>query len=220
MTSDLELVPGLVVSRETAERLSIYEAVLRTWQTKINLVANSTIKDVWARHFADSLQILRFRSDAKSCVDMGSGAGFPGLVIAIHLCSEPEALVHLIESDGKKCAFLREVIRETGARAIVHNKRIESIVGDLSADLVVARALAPISKLLDLANPLLMKGAMGIFLKGQEVAAELTAVRASSNLNIQIRPSLTDTSGHIVLVNRLQNAGKHEDSTTCKQIHE
>ncbi len=199
----IEIVPGICVSRETFERLEVYETLLRRWQAKINLISASTVPDIWTRHFADSAQILEILPSADIWVDMGSGAGFPGLVIAIQIRDRSNGIVHLIESDAKKCAFLREVSRETGARTEVHRARIEDIAGELVAQAVTARALAPLSRLVELASPLLRTGATGVFLKGQDIAAELTEIPPYSRKHIEIRPSKSDPAGKIAVVSPL-----------------
>ena len=187
------------VSRETIERLYIYEELLLRWQKVKNLVAPSTLPELWSRHFADSLQILPLMPDAVTWVDLGSGAGFPGLVIAIQLVGKPGSSVHLVESDHRKCAFLREVARETGAPAFVHNQRIENIAGKFEKiDAVTARALASMDKLLKLSRPILEKGAIGFFLKGQDVAAELTDNSIFSSVHLELLPSATDPNAKIV----------------------
>ena len=186
-----QLAPDVNVSRETWDRLCIYENLLRRWQTRINLVSNSTLDALVHRHFADSAQILPYVPTAKIFADMGSGAGFPGLVLGI-----------LIESDAKKCAFLREVIRETSARAEVHRGRVEDILPTLRVDVVMARALASLSKLLDYAAPSIRNGATGAFLKGQDVHAELTGLGPHSSLKFEIHPSKTAPKGALVLVRR------------------
>ncbi len=200
MEEGRELVPGVIVSRETIERLSIYESILKRWQSKINLVSAATLPVLWSRHFGDSAQILDCAPSAKVWADLGTGAGFPGVVMAIQLREIVGGRVHLIESDAKKCAFLREVVRETGASAEIHRGRIEAILPELTLDALTARALAPMVILLDYATPLLMKGAIGVFLKGQDVGSELTKVPASSRFLVNIRPSHSDPSGRIVIV--------------------
>ncbi len=155
------------------KRLEIYEALLKKWQRTINLVGDSTLPDVWIRHFADSLQISEAAPEARRWLDLGSGGGFPGLVTAIRYADDPAAHVHLIESDQRKCAFLRGVSRETGTPATVHCGRIEAIVPDLDApiDAVSARALTPLATLLGYAEKFIDKGAVGVFSKGQQAEA-------------------------------------------------
>lgn len=189
------------VSHETRQRLEIYDAQLRKWQRVKNLVAPGTLHHIWVRHFADSLQILRLQPAALRWVDIGAGAGFPGLVIAIALADTHGALVYLVESDNRKCAFLRDVIRETGARAEVVHARAEEVVENLAdIDVVTARAVAPLDKLVEIAAPLLRAGATGLFPKGRDYASELTRLSSQSTFSIEIAPSLTDASAAIVVI--------------------
>src|ERR1700735_2331839 len=163
------------VSRETSARLDRFIEHLVTWQNHTTLVARSTIPVIWTRHIADSLQLLDLAPHAKVWADLGSGAGFPGIVIACALADTEGAKVHLIESTGKKATFLREAVQVTGAPAVVHALRIEDFVDNApeSIDVVTARALAPLPKLLALAYPLLKRGASGLFPKGQVGALQL-----------------------------------------------
>ncbi len=169
----LRLIP---VSRETTERLDRFVALLLEWQARINLIAPSTVPQIWTRHIADSLQLLEVIPGAKVWVDFGSGGGFPAIPIACALAETPGAQVHLIESNGKKAAFLREAIRLLHLPAQVHNERVENFgeSWQAPADVVTARALAPLKTLCDQAFPLISRGATGLFLKGQDVDAELT----------------------------------------------
>ncbi|TMI98799.1 MAG: 16S rRNA (guanine(527)-N(7))-methyltransferase RsmG [Alphaproteobacteria bacterium] len=186
------------VSRETWARLDrLVERVIER-QTVMNLVAASTIPHIWTRHVADSLQLLDLAPAAKRWIDLGSGAGFPGLVIAAALGAKGE--VHLVESNQKKARFLREAARELALPAIVHASRIEDLVADKPFDVVTARALAPLDKLLGYANPLLKKGMVGLFPKGQDVGAELTQAAKSWKLDAELIPSKTDPHGRIVVV--------------------
>lgn len=193
------------VSRETLERLDRYVALLLSWQQHTNLIAPSTESIVWTRHIADSLQLLSSAPNAKTWVDLGSGAGFPGLVVACAL-SAPGSVVHLVESIGKKANFLREAVRVTGAPAQVHGMRIEEFVKNppRAIDVVTARALAPLERLLGLAYPLLKTGALGLFLKGQDVEAELTATAKCWKVNYNLTPSLTDPKAQIVVVRQAE----------------
>jgi 16S rRNA (guanine527-N7)-methyltransferase len=189
------------VAPRIVEQLTIYERLLRKWQTVENLVAPASLDHVWMRHFADSAQVLDIVPNASHWVDLGSGAGFPGMVLAILLADRAGSMIHLIESNHRKCAFLRDVSRETSAKAIIHHGRIETIVPTLEQiDVVTARALAPLQILLDYADPLLKKGAIGVFLKGQSVETELTKLRRSGNLKLSLVPSKTDRTGRIVVV--------------------
>lgn len=192
---------GLDVSRETIERLKIYETLLRRWQHIKNLVAPSTLEHVWERHFRDSLQLISLAPGAKRWVDVGAGAGFPGLAIAVALADDPEVSVHLIEADNRKCAFLREVARQTNARAVIKHGRAEIIIPTLGkVDVVMARAVAPLDALVEMVAPLLSAGATGLFLKGRDYKAELTRLRLASSFHLQIAPSLTDERAAIIII--------------------
>jgi len=164
------------VSRETQDRLDRFVETLLRWQDKLNLIGNSTIGEIWTRHVADSLQLLPLAPQARTWVDLGSGGGFPGMVIACGLAEEAETRVHLVESNGKKAAFLREAASVTGAPAVVHAMRAEKF-GESCAepvDAITARALAPLKTLCDQAFPFISRGAIGLFPKGQDVDTELT----------------------------------------------
>jgi 16S rRNA (guanine527-N7)-methyltransferase len=198
----LRLVP---VSRETTARLDELAALLLRWQKAVQLVAPSTLPKLWTRHIADSLQIIEHAPAAKRWIDLGSGGGFPGLVVAIALKETPGAIVHLVESDARKAAFLREAARITGAPAKVHAERVESVAERFAGDveIVTARALAPLARLLELAAPLLSGGARGIFLKGQDVDNELTQAAKFWNITAETFPSRTDSRGRILIVDRV-----------------
>jgi 16S rRNA (guanine527-N7)-methyltransferase len=195
---------GDQVSRETWNRLDQFAEMLLTWQNTRNLVASSTIPRLWTRHVADSLQLLAAAPDARKWADLGAGAGFPGLVIACELAGEHGAEVHLVESVQKKAAFLRAVVTELALPAIVHTQRIEEFVAKPpeSLDAVTARALAPLDRLIGYAIPLLKRGAVGVFPKGQDVEAELTQASKSWNIEAELVLSKTDPRGRIVLVHR------------------
>jgi 16S rRNA (guanine527-N7)-methyltransferase len=190
------------VSHETAEKLETYARLLREWQGIVNLVAPATLSDLWTRHIADSAQLLRYAPpEAKTWVDLGSGGGFPGLVIAILLANQKECVVHLVESNGRKCAFLSEVARQTAAPARIHNARIADLVRSRvlpAADVVTARALAPLDALLELAQPLFRYASAGLFLKGREAASEIAEARKSWSFTLNRHPSLTDPDGAIL----------------------
>jgi 16S rRNA (guanine527-N7)-methyltransferase len=193
------------VSRETWTRLDgLVERLLQV-QQHTNLVARSTLPHLWTRHVADSLQLLPLVPGATRWVDLGSGAGFPGLVIACALADTPGAEVHLVESIGKKANFLRDCAHALGIPAIVHAQRIEDFakISKRSFDAVTARALAPLDRLLAYANPLLKRGGVGVFPKGQDVEAELTAASKSWTIDAELVPSTTDPHGRIVLVRRV-----------------
>jgi 16S rRNA (guanine527-N7)-methyltransferase len=191
------------VSRETAARLETIVATLRLWQPRINLISGATLDDVWHRHVADSLQLVPAARPPDGClwVDLGSGGGFPGLVVAAALADDPAAKVVLIESNGKKCAFLREASRLAGLRTEVRNMRIENgLDGLAAADIVSARALAPLADLIGHARQLLKTGATGIFPKGAEAQRELTDARKSWTFAADLVPSRTDPDGTIIVL--------------------
>jgi 16S rRNA (guanine527-N7)-methyltransferase len=194
------------VSRETLERLHRFVALLLTWQQRINLIAPSTIPELWTRHVADSLQLLALAPEARTWVDLGSGGGFPGLVLACALAERPGAVIHLVESNAKKAAFLHEARRLTDVPAVVHAERIEQFVRAFStpADALTARALAPLNRLLDQGFLLLARtGTVGLFPKGQDVERELGEARRNWDINVNIVPSRTDPAGRIVVVREL-----------------
>lgn len=192
------------VSRETAARLDRFVALLLQWQARTNLIASSTAAEIWTRHIADSLQLLALAPQAKVWVDLGTGAGFPGLIVACALAEQPDARVHLVESNQKKAAFLREAVRLTGAPAKVHAGRIEEFVTSDRVDVVTARALAPLKNVLALAEPLLKTGAVGLFLKGQDVEAELTEASKYWTIAATLVPSKTSQAGRVVVIRKAE----------------
>jgi len=257
-------------SRETLERLATYERLLRQWQKTINLVAPSTLDAIWHRHFADSAQLLALAPTAATWVDLGSGAGFPGLVIAVMLAERvkgdvpspitPEACLRhdvgegqgggdgrtadavapptpnpspqgggefpagrgiritLIEANTRKCAFVREVVRQTGISVRVAvdilSTRIENAATQArlrGPDVVTARALAPLDKLMNLAAPLSSSRSVGLFLKGREVATELRAAEKMWNFNAELVPSRTDPDASVVVIRNLYPKAKTKE---------
>jgi 16S rRNA (guanine527-N7)-methyltransferase len=195
---------GDLVSRETWARLDGLVALLLKWQDTTNLVAPSTLPEIWTRHIADSAQLLAIAPNARAWIDLGSGGGFPGLVVACAMADRAGGKIDLVESNQKKSAFLREAIRILGVPAIVHARRIEDFVAATvqSFDVVTARALAPLEKLIEYASPLLKTGAIGLFPKGQDVEAELTAASKSWTIEADLVPSVTDPQARIVIVRR------------------
>jgi 16S rRNA (guanine527-N7)-methyltransferase len=191
------------LSAATIERLRVYEDLLRKWQPKINLVSESTLADVWNRHFLDSFQLLALAGAWTRWVDLGSGAGFPGMVVAI-ANADPRRKVHLIEADKRKVAFLREVSRETKAPVEIHCGRVEAMLPGLCHrerfDIVSARGLAPLVDLFRLAAPALKSGALGMFLKGKDFATELTNLGALSNFECSVVVSQSDPCARVVLL--------------------
>jgi 16S rRNA (guanine527-N7)-methyltransferase len=168
-------------------------------------VARSTLPHLWTRHVADSLQLLPLAAGATRWIDLGSGAGFPGLAIACALADTAGAEVHLVESIQKKANFLRDCAHALRIPAIVHARRIEDFasINKRSFDVVTARAVAPLDKLLAYANPLLKRGGVGLFPKGQDVEVELTAASKSWTIDAELVPSATDPHGRIVVVRRV-----------------
>jgi 16S rRNA (guanine527-N7)-methyltransferase len=182
-----------------------FVALLLAWQRRINLVAASTIPQLWVRHVSDSLQLLPLAPNAKVWVDFGSGGGFPGMPLACALADEPGAMVHLVESNSKKVAFLREAVRALELPAKVHQMRAEKF-GDSwqeRADAVTARAVAPLKTLCDQAFPLMARGAVGLFPKGQDVDAELTEAAKYWTIEAVKVPSRTSSEGCIVVMTGL-----------------
>jgi len=193
------------VSRETEKRLQTFVDLLLAWQDKINLVAPSTLPFTWSRHVADSLQLLPLAPDARVWVDFGSGGGFPGLPIACALADQPGAKIYLIESNGKKAAFLREAVRATGVPAVVYRERIEKF-GESCAEtvhVVTARALAPLKILCEQAFPLISRGAVALFPKGQDIDAELTDAAKYWRFEASKVASKTSPEGSIVVIRSL-----------------
>lgn len=197
-----DLFPNIAVSRETFSKLEVYLELLKKWQKAVNLVGPSTLGDAWSRHILDSAQIQPYIENIpniKVVADLGCGAGFPGLVLAM---INPDLEVHLIESDFKKCQFMKAVSRETKTPVHVHCERIEDMRGVVLPDVVTARALAPVSKLLEFVLPWAMKNqAMScLFLKGQNVADELAAASRVYSYMSDIYQSFVDERGAVVKI--------------------
>ncbi len=187
------------VSRETFERLEIYQALLKKWNPRINLVGRKTLADVWRRHFLDSAQLVAFLPDStQNLVDLGSGAGFPGLVLAM---LRPDVAVHLVDSDQRKCVFLTEVARQTGVNVQIHAARIEALTG-LTADVISARALASVVDLLDLSTGIATKNTRYLFLKGRDIDAELTLAAKCWKMSYQLTPSIVDPKGSVLQIDQ------------------
>ena len=190
------------VSRETLGHLKVYVDLLKEWNAKHNLVSDSSMEDVWRRHVWDSAQLAKYiPSSAKTLVDLGSGAGFPGLVLAELL--RGKAQVTLYESIGKKCEFLRAAAARMGVMVQVRNERAEN-GPQQSFDVVTARAVAPLAKLLGYAQHFWGKDTIGLFLKGQNVVSELTEAHTSWKMTVREHVSLTSPSGVIVEIGKLE----------------
>lgn len=186
--------------------LDRYRELLADWNERMNLVGPATLDVFWNRHAWDSAQLLRLAPEALTWADLGAGAGLPGLVLAILGKGRAGFHVHLVESMTKRCRFLSEVVGELELPATVHNARAENL--QLAVDIVTARACAPLVRLMGYARPHLQSGAMGLFLKGQDVAAELEEAAKSWEFEADTIPSLSDPRGQIVRVRRLGRARK------------
>lgn len=194
------------VSRETEARLDRFIDLLRQWQVKTNLVSSSTLPHLWTRHIADSLQLVGIVPSARTWLDLGSGGGFPGLVLACVVAETPKAHVHLVERNTKKAAFLREALRVTGAPGTVHVCDIEDSVDRITGpvDCVTARAVATIEQLIGFTEPWVARGAKALFLKGQDVEAELTESTKYWNITPRLHASRTGGHGWIVELDRIE----------------
>jgi 16S rRNA (guanine527-N7)-methyltransferase len=204
------------VSRETEARLDRYVSLLLQWQAKTNLVAPSTLPKLWTRHVSDSLQLLAFAPGAKVWADLGSGGGFPGVVLACALAETPGAMVYLVERNAKKAAFLRETLRVTGAPGVVHLAEIGDTVDRITGpvDCVTARALAPLHQLVGFAEPLVRRGAKALLLKGQDVEAELTETTKYWNIQPKLHSSRSGGQGWIVELDHIER--RHRSATAAK----
>lgn len=191
-----------LVSHETLARLDRFVTELISWQRRINLISPTTVDDIWQRHILDSVQLLALQPDAKVWLDLGSGGGLPGLVLACQLAERSDgSIIHLVESNMKKAAFLRHVAVGLGLPAIVHDRRIEDVVGGLiKIDVVTARALAPLDTLLAYTNQLLKSGTIGLFPKGRDVESELTHAKENWHFSFTLLPSRSDPQARIVQV--------------------
>jgi 16S rRNA (guanine527-N7)-methyltransferase len=195
------------VSRETRGKLEAFAALLAKWNRSVNLVANAAPGEIWARHVLDSAQLLDLvPRSTRILADLGAGAGFPGLVIAIlGEISHPDLSVTLVEADARKCAFLEAAIRATGVRATALCGRIEAIPA-LNAEVLTARALAPLDTLLHYASRHLAPGGKALFLKGARHPGEIEAARRDWRFSLVVHPSRTDSSGAILEVGEIGRA--------------
>ena len=200
---------ALGVADKDLRRLKAYVTLLEKWQAKINLVGADSLDDVWRRHILDSAQLgPLLPADTKIIADIGSGAGFPGLVLAI-LAGPTRSSheFHLIESNERKCAFLREANRITGAGAKIHHSRAEKL-SDLSADVIISRAVASLDELLEYADSMLKKDGQCLFLKGKKWREELTQAKKNWIINESTIQSLSDSSGMIL---KLEAIARRDD---------
>jgi 16S rRNA (guanine527-N7)-methyltransferase len=192
------------VSRETLGRLDRFVELLLETQSHTNLIGPATIPQLWTRHIADSLQLLDLAPDALIWLDLGSGGGFPGLVIACALVDRPGAAVHLVESTGKKAAFLRHVVDSLALPATVHHGRVEDFSPDFAADVIAARALAPLDRLFGYVAPFLQSGAKALLPKGQDVEVELTEAAKYWKIEAEQAVSRTNPASRILVVRSLR----------------
>jgi 16S rRNA (guanine527-N7)-methyltransferase len=184
----------LDVPRETQEKLDCYVQLLIKWQARINLISSKTLPEIWHRHILDSAQLVSYLPKTPSVIlDMGSGAGLPGVILAILTRHQ----LHLVESDSRKIAFMRTALRETGTSAILHEQRMETVPA-LRPDIITARALAPLSQLLTLASGQHHEKIEYLFLKGREAKQELTALPACPKMEAECLPSMTDSQASII----------------------
>ena len=183
-----------------------YLALLAAWNEKMNLVGPSALAEFWPRHAYDSVQLLRFAPEAKTWADLGAGAGFPGLMLAILLKGRPGATVHLVESMTKRCRFLGEVVATLALPVEIHNARAEEL--GIRVDIVTARACAPLPRLLGYAEPYLRRGATGLFLKGQDVVSELTEAAKYWKFEAELSASSSAPDGRILQVKGLSRVRK------------
>ena len=193
------------VSRETFDRLVAFEQLFLKWNRSINLAAPSTLDDVWGRHILDSAQLARIAPQAKRWADLGSGGGFPGLVLAFLLVEREGASIDLVESNRKKASFLQAVIGQFGLPARVVARRIDDSYALVSApEIVTARALAALPALLDLSAPWLTKGSRALFHKGRDYRAEVEESTHRWAFDLVEHPSMTDAHGVILEVTDLR----------------
>ena len=199
------------VSRETVARLTRFVDLLRTWQKAQNLVAGGTLDAVWERHLADSAQLAALYPTTKVWLDLGTGGGFPGMVLAILAADHEGGLVHMVESNRRKCAFLRQVLHATSAAGVVHEGRIEQCLPAIQDDVerITARALAPLPKLLDLAYPILQRGVPAAFLKGQDFVLETDESSKSWEFDLVIHRSRVDSAGVILDLSNVRRKPSH-----------
>ena len=211
ITGPESFAEALRVPRETIHRLIRYAELLTAWQGRQNLVSARSLPNLWDRHFADSAQLIALAPEARLWLDLGTGAGFPGLVVAILKAQDPRFRMHLVESTAKKCAFLAEAARATEAPVEIHAMRIEDLprrVQNLKPEVISARALAPLPQLFDLAAPFFGPGTRGLFLKGRDAEREVTAAAKGWSFASRMHPSLTAPQSAIVEISDLHRRQK------------
>ena len=206
MTDRLDLFAGFSVSRETYQSLQAFGGLVEKWNRAINLVSKSTVEDLWSRHIVDSAQLFPLTEPGvRHWVDVGSGGGFPGIVVAV-LAKElyPDLRFTLVEVDQRKAAFLREACRKLGLEAVVLSERIENIA-PLEADVLSARALAPLSGLMKIADLHMTPGGTALFLKGSQYEAEVEAARNDWAFDLTAIPSVTGSESAVLQVKRIKH---------------
>jgi 16S rRNA (guanine527-N7)-methyltransferase len=207
IASEIQSGPLASVSRETRQRLEDHASLYEKWSPRINLTAPSTQKDFWRRHVGDSAQLLEIVPEARHWIDLGSGGGFPGMVIAILLQDVPAARVELVESNRKKTAFLQAVKARCAPSAIIHPARIEDVVGRIAPpEIVTARALAALPKLLDMTAPWLQGATRALFHKGRGYAVEIEESRAKWRFDLVIHESRIDADSVVLDITNLRPA--------------
>ncbi len=206
------------VSRETFERLLTFEALFLKWSKSFNLAAPSTLETFWMRHILDSVQLATIRTPSGVWIDLGSGGGLPGIIMAILMRDIPDGMVHLIESNGKKSAFLRNAVLETGAAGCVHQCRIEDAAAEIpEADVVTARALTALPALMKLSEPWLKGGAIGLFHKGREYREEIKLARDAWQFDLIEHKSLVDPESAILEIS-LHHAQNRRGVAATKEV--
>lgn len=192
---------AFVLTPQQMDSLRTYADLLAKWQKAVNLVAPDSLAAMWSRHFADSAQLVPLIGSARTCIDFGAGAGFPGLVCAVLMADKRETTFHLVESNARKCAFLREVARQTGTAVEIHNARIEDMAarGKVNrSDVVMARGVAPLGRLLELAEPYFRLGAVGLFPKGRRAEQEVADAKRTWQFQLHAHASMTDPGSRIL----------------------
>ena len=207
LTTAEAMADAFDVSRETTETLDRFVRLLKQWNQAACLVGSATVPAIWSRHVADSLQLLRYIPQrTRILLDIGSGGGIPGVILAIALADRPRLKVHLVESNQRKCAFLREAVRLLSIPAELHAARVENItIDDLSGhpDIVCARALAPLPRLFELTARFIRGGAIGVFPKGRHLGRELRQAAQFWTIDAQSCASAVEPSGFVLIVRGL-----------------